>query len=182
MGILEDKILALSDKTIEKQDRLSGYSDNTQQNQQTQNNTNVWTPTMLESLNDADSPKFVGQTGGIGMSGNGKESGNNKTGMLSGDRINGFDSYEVPHPGSDYRNSETGIKKFETQRSRLASELGLNPNEVTDDMIYQKGTEQQLMVLYNMIPGRNGGRGAGKGRQNGRFKRRYGVNTYKYAG
>ena len=153
MGILEDKILALSDKTIEKQDRLSGYSDNTQQNQQTQNNTNVWTPTMLESLNDADSPKFVGQTGGIGMSGNGKESGNNKTGMLSGDRINGFDSYEVPHPGSDYRNSETGIKKFETQRSRLASELGLNPNEVTDDMIYQKGTEQQLMALYNMIPG-----------------------------
>lgn len=153
MGILEDKILALSDKTIEKQDRLSGYSDNTQQNQQTQNNTNVWTPAILESLNDADSPKFVGQTGGIGMSGNGKESGNNKTGMLSGDRINGFDSYEVPHPGSDYRNSETGIKKFETQRSGLASELGLNPNEVTDDMIYQKGTEQQLMALYNMIPG-----------------------------
>lgn len=153
MGILEDKILALSDKTIEKQDRLSGYSDTKQQNQQTQNNLNVWTPTMLESLNDADSPKFVGQTGGIGMSGNGKESGNDKTGMLSGDRINGFDSYEVPHPGSDYRNSETGIKKFETQRSRLASELGLNPNEVTDDMIYQKGTEQQLMALYNMIPG-----------------------------
>lgn len=153
MGILEDKILALSDKTIEKQDRLSGYSDTKQQNQQAQNNLNVWTPTMLESLNDADSPKFIGQTGGIGMSGNGKESGNDKTGILTGDRIQGFDSYEVPHPGSDYRNSETGIKKFETQRSRLASELGLNPNEVTDDMIYQKGTEQQLMALYNMIPG-----------------------------
>ena len=153
MGILEDKILALSEKTIEKQDRLSGYSDTKQQNQQTQNNINVWTPTMLESLNDADSPKFVGQTGGIGVSGNGKESGYNFTDKLTGDRIQGFDSYEVPHPGSDYRNSETGIKKFEAQRSRLASELGLNPNEVTDDMIYQKGTEQQLMALYNMIPG-----------------------------
>ncbi len=156
MGILEDKILALSDKTIEKQDRLSGYSDTKQQNQQTnltQNNLNVWTPTMLESMTDADSPQFIGTTGGLG--GVDKLTGKryDLTGKETEDRIEGFDAYEVPHPGDNYKNTESGKKKFDMQRARLASELGLNPNEVTDDMIYQKGTEQKLMALYNMIPG-----------------------------
>lgn len=153
MGILEDKILALSDKTIEKQNRLSGYSDSTQQNQEKQKNINTWTPSILESMTDADSPQFVGTTGGLG--GVDKLTGKryDLTGKETEDRIEGFDAYEVPHPGDNYKNTESGKRKFDMQRSRLASELGLNPNEVTDDMIYQKGTEQQLMALYKMIPG-----------------------------
>ena len=161
-----DKIEGLANARANKLANLTGL-DLTQTKQQSNTNiipgipvyqepvagANEWQTAMLESMTDADSPQFVGVTGGIG--GVDKTTGNqyDLTGKLTEDRLQGFDAYEVPHPGDTYKDSESGKRKFDRQRASLAAELNVPVEQVTDDMIYRKGTEQALMALYHMAPG-----------------------------
>lgn len=107
---------------------------------------------MLESLVDADSPQFVGVTGSTGIGGD-------LTNIPTEDRIQGFDSYEVPHPGDkrneEYLNSPSGKLKIERQKARLAQELNVPVSSVTMDDIYKAGTKEQLMALYNLTKDEN---------------------------
>ena len=107
---------------------------------------------ILESMVDADSPQFVGVTGSVGVGGD-------LTNKLTEDRIQGFDSYEVPHPGNAendaYLNSPSGKLKIERQKARLAQELNRPIESVTMDDIYRAGTKEQLLGLYNLTKDAN---------------------------
>lgn len=124
-----------------------------------------WKPAMLESFGDSDSPTIVGVTGGKGTVVDpltGKVA--DLTGKLTEDRSSMFDAYEVGHPGDPYRNTKSGIAKYERQRQRLTSDIVKVPgladklgvkdiNNITDDDIVRAGTREQLLSIYNAIPG-----------------------------
>lgn len=123
-----------------------------------------WEPAILESYTDADSPTLVGVTGGLGGFDKATGTRNDLTGKLTEDRDDSFDAYEVGHPGDPYRTTLSGIKKYERQRQRLENDIKTQPglaqklgvkdvNNITDDDIARAGTREQLLGLYNAIPG-----------------------------
>lgn len=124
-----------------------------------------WKPAVLESMPDADSPQIAGVTGGIG---GGIDPTTKKkyslAGQLTEDRATGFDAYEVAHPNDPYQDSLSGITKYERQRQRLAEDIKKDPslagklgikdvNNITNDDIARAGTREQMLGLYNLIPG-----------------------------
>lgn len=141
--------------------------DTLEQNKQNKINSLVdksWEPAILESYTDADSPTLVGVTGGLGGFDKAAGTRNDLTGKLTEDRDDSFDAYEVGHPGDPYRNTLSGIKKYERQRQRLENDIKTQPglaqklgvkdiNNITDDDIARAGTREQLLGLYNAIPG-----------------------------
>lgn len=134
---IQDKTTLLQNKVQEKVTALAGK----------------WEPAMIESFPDADSPQIVGVTGGKGKGGN-------LTGQLTEDRDPGFDAYERAHPNDPYRNTNSAEMKYERQRQRLendpefAAKIGVKDQKhITDDDIARAGTWEQLMGLYNAIPG-----------------------------
>ena len=134
---IQDKTTLLQNKVQDKITALAGK----------------WEPAMIESFPDADSPQIVGVTGGKGKGGN-------LTGQLTEDRDPGFDAYERAHPNDPYRNTNSAEMKYERQRQRLendpefAAKIGVKDQKhITDDDIARAGTWEQLMGLYNAIPG-----------------------------
>ena len=116
-----------------------------------------WEPAVLESYGDSDSPTLAGVTGGKGRQGD-------LTGRHTEDRDPNFDAYEVSHPNDPYQNTPSGIAKYERQRQRLANDIKSDPvlagklgvkdvNNITNDDIVRAGTREQLLGLYNAIPG-----------------------------
>lgn len=133
----QDKASLLTNKVQEKASTLAGK----------------WEPAMIESFPDADSPQIVGITGSKGKGGD-------LTGQLTEDRDPGFDAYEIAHPNDPYRNTNSAEMKYERQRQRLetdpefAAKIGVKDiKNITDDDIARAGTWEQLMGLYNAIPG-----------------------------
>lgn len=137
----QDKLNNLNNKVQDKVNTLSGK----------------WESATLESYGDSDSPTLVGVTGGKGKV-------NDLTGKHTEDRDPNFDAYEVSHPNDPYQNSQSGIAKYERQRQRLANDIKNDPtlagklgvrdvNNITNDDIVRAGTREQLLGLYNLIPG-----------------------------
>lgn len=133
----QDKVSLLTNKVQEKVSTLAGK----------------WEPALIESFPDADSPQMVGITGSKGKGGD-------LTGQLTEDRDPGFDAYERAHPNDPYRNTSSAEMKYERQRQRLetdpefAAKIGVKDiKNITDDDIARAGTWEQLMGLYNAIPG-----------------------------
>jgi hypothetical protein len=112
----------------------------------------IYKTAILESMTDADSPQFLGVTGGVGAGGA-------LIGVATEDRIQGFDAYEVPHPDNvkndEYLNTPSGKLKIERQKARLAQELNRPIKSITMDDIYRAGTKEQLLGLYNLTKDAN---------------------------
>ena len=141
-NIIENKATVLAQNT---QKKITGLA------------TGNWESATLESYPDADSPVIAGVTGGVGKGGN-------LSGVSTEDRDPNFDAYEVAHPGDPYRNTQSGIAKYERQRQRLEEEIKKDPtlvqklsikdpSKISDDDIARAGTREQLLGLYNLIPG-----------------------------
>ena len=137
----QDKLNNLNNKVQDKVNTLSGK----------------WESATLESYGDSDSPTLVGVTGGKGKV-------KDLTGKHTEDRDPNFDAYEVSHPNDPYQNSQSGIAKYERQRQRLANDIKNDPTlagklgvrdvtNITNDDIVRAGTREQLLGLYNLIPG-----------------------------
>lgn len=136
----------LTNLTAKKEEKLASLNDT------------GWKSALLEKYTDADSPQIIGVTGGKGKGGD-------LTGKYTEDRYEGFDAYEVAHPGDPYRNTPSGIAKYERQRQRLANDIKTDPslieklsikdvNSITDEDIAKAGTREQLLGLYDLIPGK----------------------------
>ena len=131
------KLYDLKNKKEEKVNRLSGYSNNTSDGYAPE-----YKQARLESLYDVDSPQFVGVTGGVGREGN------DRTGLLSEDRLKGIDSYEV-YPSNEstknyFFNDPRGIRKLEKQRKRLAESRGVPFEQITNEDVFEEGAKGTL--------------------------------------
>ena len=144
--------------TSSKVDNLSAVKDTKLQNLGTARDELVWETKRLTSLPDVDSPRFEGVTGGLG--GTDKDGTvYDKSEELSGDRIDGIDSYEV-FPDSDFDrnyhyNDQRGIDKLTDQRTRLAAERGVDYSTITNEDVYEQGAigavkELALLQAYSM--------------------------------
>jgi len=94
---------------------------------------------MLESLEDADSFKLIGQEGG--------------------NRQVGYDAYETYHPGllesekvldSGITQGQAARRRLDRQKVRYSKEFNKSLHEVKDEDIYEQGAREGLQSLYNI--------------------------------
>lgn len=103
----------------------------------------------LVSMSDLDTFRFEGVTGGLGGTKDGVQY--DRTGQPSSDRTDYYDAYEVypstPEGLEYHNNDEDGIEKLTRQRTRLAGELGVPVDTITNEDVYQAGAAESLKAL-----------------------------------
>jgi len=101
-------------------------------------------PATLNRIEDMDTLHFAGVTGGLGKYSDGKLSGKDKTGILTGDRQAGLDAYEVNHGkafAEDYYSKGSGKRKIDRQRAMIAGVEPVSSRGLTDTE-YEKLKEE----------------------------------------